>query len=420
MNAKFLISNEQILKCPISKKYFLEPVTLNDGNNYEKDEIIFLVLASQKSHFTNIISPITQKELTFDLKNLKVNSAFQQIINDFINLNIIDKKSQYKKEITDEKIELLKCPLSKKIFKNPIIIKNKIYEKNEFFIMIHNKYQSNYNSGCVDDAIDYYFKHIYNYPDIYSNNIDLSDKDNINNYHNIDYFKQDMFSSFYNNMEKKRFQNLKNKNFDENKFNIFDLLQKLIEEYTNLNLLPKEEIYNFNFPLVSYIYNIMSDPEDNNNLIKDIISSNGINKIFNYEKNEYLIHLICKYSNLEVLKYVIDKNIDLNVKNIDGNKPIHYICKYARFEMLKYIVEKGIKIDLNEINDNGESCLHLAFKHSSLELIEFIINNGFNLNLNLPNKFKFTPINILHNRKDSKTLNIDYNFVNFIKNSLSI
>ena len=67
------------------------------------------------------------------------------------------------------------------------------------------------------------------------------------------------------------------------------------------------------------------------------------------------IHLICRYSTPEIIKYIIDKNvIDLEATIDDGWRdgwrPIHLICRYSTPEIIKYIIDKNV-IDL-EVTEN--------------------------------------------------------------------
>src|SRR5204862_6572265 len=58
------------------------------------------------------------------------------------------------------------------------------------------------------------------------------------------------------------------------------------------------------------------------------------------------IHLVCRYSTPEIIKYVINKNVNLECMDNRGWKPIHYICRYSTLEMIKYIINK--KVDLKK------------------------------------------------------------------------
>src|SRR5690606_29491441 len=58
-----------------------------------------------------------------------------------------------------------------------------------------------------------------------------------------------------------------------------------------------------------------------------------------------LIHLICKYCNYEIIKYIIDKNVDLDCTGLYNWKPIHYICRYQNYKSIKYIIDKNVDLE---------------------------------------------------------------------------
>ena len=85
---------------------------------------------------------------------------------------------------------------------------------------------------------------------------------------------------------------------------------------------------------------------NNNHLIKHIID-NCININVDAPYDGYvsrrLIHLIIKYTNDEMIKYIIEKkNIDLNCADLDGNYPVHLICQKSSSIIIKNIINKYI------------------------------------------------------------------------------
>ena len=64
-----------------------------------------------------------------------------------------------------------------------------------------------------------------------------------------------------------------------------------------------------------------------------------------------------------MIKYIIDKGVDLECTNREGYKPIHYICQYSTPKMIKYIIDKGI--DLECENGDGWKLVHLICRYST-------------------------------------------------------
>jgi len=56
----------------------------------------------------------------------------------------------------------------------------------------------------------------------------------------------------------------------------------------------------------------------------------------------YPIHLACNHSKPEVIKYLIDKKLDLNVVTNEGWTPLHVLCFFSTFEIIKYILDQDV------------------------------------------------------------------------------
>jgi ankyrin repeat protein len=70
------------------------------------------------------------------------------------------------------------------------------------------------------------------------------------------------------------------------------------------------------------------------------------------------IHFICRFSTPEIIKYIIDKGVDLACsKTNEGWRPIHFICCYSTPDMVKYIIDKGIDVSSCFVSFyDGKSC----------------------------------------------------------------
>jgi hypothetical protein len=116
-----------------------------------------------------------------------------------------------------------------------------------------------------------------------------------------------------------------------------------------------------------------------NNYIMELI----INKLENLEcetlRDKWRpIHFICKYSTPEMIKYIIDKGVDLECETICKMRPIHFICKYSTPEMIKYIIDKGVDLECETLRDKWRP-IHFICKYSTLKMIKYIIDKDVNL-----------------------------------------
>jgi ankyrin repeat protein len=101
-----------------------------------------------------------------------------------------------------------------------------------------------------------------------------------------------------------------------------------------------------------------------------------------------LIHIIsrnCK--TFEIIKYAFDKGFDLNCNNNLNYTPFHYICKYSTEETIKYIIDNYMEIwptlPLNcGKNKNNSRPINLICEYQKPEMIKYFICKFKDLNLN--------------------------------------
>jgi ankyrin repeat protein len=117
-----------------------------------------------------------------------------------------------------------------------------------------------------------------------------------------------------------------------------------------------------------------------------------VQKDYNIQKKKYLLDkdydnlLVCnqfdifdlnfslynQYPN-DIIKHIIDHIPDLEIgENICGNKPIHLICKLGSDDLIKYIVDKNVNI--KSTTNIGETGFHIACSYSSYDSIMYILN----------------------------------------------
>ncbi len=170
------------------------------------------------------------------------------------------------------------------------------------------------------------------------------------------------------------------------------ILLQLIDSYLNTYPEHKKDLYmpskinfNMNEPTL-YEYLNVSHPLDikfsqiplnifkNNKIMKLIIDKHNISPDANNSKP---IHFICLYSTPEMIKYIIDKGVDLEATGNKNWKPIHFICRYSTPEMIKYIIDKGV--DLEATDNVNWKPIHNICRYSTPEMIKYIIDKGVNL-----------------------------------------
>ena len=123
------------------------------------------------------------------------------------------------------------------------------------------------------------------------------------------------------------------------------------------------------------IENIINDKYDNNLIINIIFSLSKNKKKYTYEIYDYII----KNTNIN---YDTEINYYINIINLKKIMKFIYLCAInGNIHLLNYLLEKDINVNLE--NDNGETALifaSLSPNHTSLT-VKFLLENGANPNL---------------------------------------
>ena len=147
---------------------------------------------------------------------------------------------------------------------------------------------------------------------------------------------------------------------------------------------------------VKIINKINNNNDENNNL--------NINNFLNLAKNGDDGKII------EFLQKIKDKNlINFNTQNKeDGNTILHYVCQGKNNEkdiqIIKYLLT--FNIDLNSKNNNMETPLHLASSKGNIDICKILIENGALLNIYDINKK--TPIHYACSNNYKELVNYFY------------
>jgi len=130
---------------------------------------------------------------------------------------------------------------------------------------------------------------------------------------------------------------------------------------------------------------------------------------------ETLFEYVCKLCPDEVIKYIIDNSIDYDTCDKRKNlKPLHIVCKYSSRDVILHLLNKNIELQAQDLN--GETALSYLILYRDKEfynkVIPLFIKAGFNLELS--NKEGFAPANYVINNGDLDTIKL------FIDNGLNI
>ncbi|EMS87143.1 ankyrin repeat protein [Leptospira noguchii str. Cascata] len=80
----------------------------------------------------------------------------------------------------------------------------------------------------------------------------------------------------------------------------------------------------------------------------------------------------------EIAKYLIEKEVSVNVRDEYGRNPLIYAIQYRQKEILELMLTKGG--DIHTKNDNGYNLLAIAVENGDQSIVEVLLEKGLNIN----------------------------------------
>lgn len=196
-------------------------------------------------------------------------------------------------------------------------------------------------------------------------------------------------STHFNSMLKFFYQQNQGKILDR-----FDYKQNHLESVSSINKIIKKKQFHKLLKYKNFTIGYLYD----NNLLT-ILLQNAKKEIIEYVIDNLidinivdgdgwnLIHYVSNLMLIDTFKYLVDKKFDLECKTTKGWEAIHFICRNANMNRRKHINFVKYAIDLN-INLETETYqgwrpLHLLCRHKSKELIKYIVAKNVDINANV-------------------------------------
>jgi ankyrin repeat protein len=94
------------------------------------------------------------------------------------------------------------------------------------------------------------------------------------------------------------------------------------------------------------------------------------------------IHIACKYSSDEIIRHLVAKGVSLESVDLKGNRPLNYLLNFHSQgkELIKFFLDKNI--DINYANNNNSRPIHHVIASGDLEL--FMMFESYCLSNSLP------------------------------------
>ncbi|MEM8969111.1 MAG: ankyrin repeat domain-containing protein [Bacteroidota bacterium] len=89
--------------------------------------------------------------------------------------------------------------------------------------------------------------------------------------------------------------------------------------------------------------------------------------------------LASRAENTEVISYFIDKGVDVDQANKEGNTPLMYAAAYNDPPIVEFFIEKAN--DINAYNEGGETALTRAVDNNWAKVVDLLISKGADINV---------------------------------------
>lgn len=94
--------------------------------------------------------------------------------------------------------------------------------------------------------------------------------------------------------------------------------------------------------------------------------------------NRTALHFACNTNNIELIKFLVERNADIHAKDIDGDTPLHWAAFAGREATIAYLLEQGARI--NEKNNSNNVPLVYAVNNGWSAAVDVLLKNGAEVN----------------------------------------
>jgi len=121
-----------------------------------------------------------------------------------------------------------------------------------------------------------------------------------------------------------------------------------------------------------------------------------------YDEND-IFHYIDNVDNNKIKELIKNiPNINLNIKNKNGDTPLILTIEYSLYEIFKTLIKNDVNV--NEANSSDKTPLMLAVRNKYENMIDDLIS--YNVDINYQNKDGDTALIVCSQYRDQKSLKI--------------
>jgi len=184
--------------------------------------------------------------------------------------------------------------------------------------------------------------------------------------------------------------------------------------FKNLDVIKLFEKYNKSFNALDLNHNMplhLAVKSKDINIFNKVLS---ISKEINFQtlQGETALHMACNFTQKEMIKILVEKNIDINIQDYETQiTSLMYTVILSDYESFDILLDKS-NLELQDIN--GNTIIHYCIIEKNYHFIDKIIQK--NINLNISNIYGETALHmILENLIDDESYMDKFNLGNIIK-----
>ena len=95
---------------------------------------------------------------------------------------------------------------------------------------------------------------------------------------------------------------------------------------------------------------------------------------FPLDKQLKFLFLAIEHKDIELVKYILEKDVDVNGRNQEGRTPLVVAAHHKALEISKLLIQKGSKVNLAD--EEGYTALMEAADHGAFNLVKLLIHFG--------------------------------------------
>lgn len=111
--------------------------------------------------------------------------------------------------------------------------------------------------------------------------------------------------------------------------------------------------------------------------IAELLMDKGLNANDQDQDGDLPIHLASQQGNADMITLLVRHGAEVIAKNHRSQTALHFAALHGRKECAYYLIKQGL--DVNDKDQFGYSALHWAAIGSTVEMVKLLIENGANL-----------------------------------------